>query len=115
MRSISSADVTTGEFVMTATKYFAVIAGALLATAASAGGDKDHSMKSADQKFERLDSNQDSAISKSEASNDSNLAATFASVDADGDGTLSKTEYTAHLSKSEGNAQRDWSSSSGEE
>jgi hypothetical protein len=94
---------------MTATKYLAIIAGALLATAATAGGDKDHSSKSAEQKFERLDSNQDSAISKSEASNDSNLAATFASVDADGDGALSKTEYTAHLSESEGSRDRDWS------
>ena len=96
---------------MTATKYLAIIAGALLATAASAGGDKDHSMKSADQKFQQLDSNQDRSISKSEASNDSNLTATFASIDADGDGQLSKTEFTAHLSEGQGNQSRDWSSS----
>lgn len=97
---------------MTATKYFAIVAGALLATAASAGGDKDHSMKSADKKFEQLDSNQDRQISKSEASQDSNLSATFASIDADGDGQLTKTEYTAHLSEAAGNQDRDWSSSS---
>lgn len=103
---------------MTATKFLAVFAGALLATAASAGGDKDHSMKSAEQKFEQLDTNRDQAISKTEASNDSSLAATFASVDADGDGQLSKTEYTAHLSESttsSGMQDRDWSSTPDQE
>lgn len=82
---------------MAATKYLALIAGALLATTATAGGDKDHSMKSADQKFERLDKDEDRAISRTEAQEDDSLSATFASVDADGDGELSRSEYTAQL------------------
>lgn len=99
---------------MTASKYLALLAGAMLATGAMAGGDKD--MKSADQKFDRLDSNQDSSISMSEASNDETLSATFASVDADGDGELSRSEYTAHLSENEGQSRTggDWTSSSEE-
>jgi hypothetical protein len=86
---------------MTARHYLALLAGAMLATTgAMAGGDKD--MKSADQKFEQLDKNKDESISKTEASRDETLSATFASVDSDGDGELSKTEYTAQLGESEG-------------
>lgn len=97
-------------------RYLVLLAGGLLATSAFAGGDKDHSMKSADQKFEQLDSDQSSSISMSEASQDEKLSATFASVDADGDGELSQTEYTAHVSESGNEAGEDWSSStSGEE
>ncbi len=95
------------------TKYLALFAGALLATTAAAGGDKDHSMKSADQKFERLDQDQSRSISMSEAAKDESLSATFASVDADGDGELSRTEYTAHVAEDSGESQgEDWSSSS---
>ena len=91
----------------------ALLAGGLLAMTAFAGGDKDHSMKSADEKFEQLDSDQSSSISMSEASQDEKLSATFAAVDADGDGELSQTEYTAHLSESgSGNEEGEWSSSS---
>ncbi len=99
---------------MTASKYLALLAGAMLATGAVAGGDKD--MKSADQKFDRLDSNQDSSISQTEAAKDETLSATFASIDADGDGELSRSEYTAHLSENEGQSRTggDWSSSSDE-
>ena len=95
---------------MTAKKYLALLAGAMLATGAVAGGDKDHSMKSADQKFDQLDRNQDESISKAEASKDETLTATFASVDSNGDGELSKTEYTAQLSDSESGS--DWTSPS---
>lgn len=96
---------------MTASKYLALLAGAMLATGAVAG-DKDHSMKSADQKFDKLDANQDSAISKTEAAKDETLAATFASVDGDGDGQLSRTEFTAHVSDQDSQSSSDWSSSS---
>ncbi len=107
---------------MTASKYLVLLAGAMLATGAVAGGDK-YESKSADQKFDKLDANQDSAISKSEASEDENLAATFASVDADGDGQLSRTEFTAHLAQSESQgmgdsmdeSESDWSSPAGQE
>ena len=103
---------------MTASKYLALLAGAMLATGAVAGGDKDHS-KSADQKFDQLDSNQDRSISKSEASEDQNLAATFASIAADGDGELSRTEDTAHVSENEGQgmgeSDSEWTSPAGQE
>jgi Ca2+-binding EF-hand superfamily protein len=56
-------------------------------------------MKSADQQFESLDKNSDRQISKSEATTDETLAATFASVDADSDGYVSEREYTAQLSE----------------
>lgn len=101
---------------MTASKYLVLLAGAMLATGAVAGGDK-HDSKSADQKFDQLDADQDRSISKTEASQDENLAATFASVDADGDGELSRTEFTAHLTESEGmgESESDWSAPAGQE
>jgi Ca2+-binding EF-hand superfamily protein len=81
-------------------KYLALLAGVLAAASVSAGGDNADSMRSADEKFELLDADQNSAISMSEASEDQNLAATFSAVDADGDGEVSQTEYTAHLAES---------------
>jgi hypothetical protein len=82
--------------MMNAIKPLAFVAAALLSTAALAGGDKG-SMKSADEKFTHLDSNQDSQISKTEAAQDSKLQATFASVDQNSDGYVSKSEYTAQM------------------
>lgn len=96
-------------------KSLILIAGAALATTAFAGGDKDHSMKSADQKFEQLDADRSSTISATEASQDEELSATFASVDADGDGELSETEYTAHVADSRDSDSSDWSSSTADE
>jgi hypothetical protein len=98
---------------MTAAKYLVLLAGAMLATGAVAGGDKD--MKSAEQKFDQLDKDQDRSLSQSEASEDETLSATFASIDADGDGELSRTEYTAHLSEGEGQRSSDDPMSSSEE
>ncbi|NLG77811.1 MAG: hypothetical protein GX535_16380 [Xanthomonadaceae bacterium] len=66
-------------------------------------------MTSADQKFDQLDENQDRSLSKSEAAADETLSATFASIDADGDGELSRSEFTAHLAESEGQSESDWS------
>lgn len=77
-------------------RLITLFAAALLSTAAFAGGDKDKS-KSADQKFEQLDSNKDQQLSKSEAAEDAMLSATFASVDKDADGYVSEREYTAHM------------------
>ena len=94
---------------MTASKYLVLLAGTMLATGAVAGGDKDHSMTSADQKFDQLDSNQDRSLSKSEAAQDETIAATFASIDADGDGEVSRSEFTAHLAESEGQSESEWS------
>lgn len=96
-------------------KPLVLIAGVVLATSAFAGGDKDHSMKSAEQKFEQLDADQSQSISATEASEDQKLSATFASVDADGDGELSQTEYTAHVADSQDSDASDWSSSTADE
>lgn len=96
---------------MTGSKYLVLLAGAMLATGAVAGGDE-HSMQSSDRKFDQLDTNQDRSLSKSEASKDETLSATFASIDADGDGEVSRNEYAAHMAESEGQSNRDWASSS---
>lgn len=81
--------------------FFAIVAALTLANAAVAGDeyakDKDHSMKDADTKFQKLDRDKDAQLSKSEASKDETLAAEFASVDQDSDGFVSKKEFTARL------------------
>jgi hypothetical protein len=84
------------EIPMTASKYLVVVAGAALAAGAFAG-DKDHSMS--DRKFDQLDQNQDSVLSKSEVASDATLSVTFASIDADGDGQITRSEYTAYVSE----------------
>jgi hypothetical protein len=60
-------------------------------------GGKNKPLKNVEQKFQALDRNEDRQISQSEASKDDKLTATFAAVDTDGDGYLSKSEYTAQL------------------
>ena len=79
---------------MNFTKSIALLSAVLLSTAAIAD---DRSMKSGDQKFDSLDRNKDSQISKTEAVKDEPLTAAFASVDVNGDGFISKPEYTAKL------------------
>jgi len=72
---------------------------ALLSIAAIAGnqGDADKPIKNAQARFESLDRDHDRQISPTEARKDDKLTATFAAVDADGDGYVSKPEYTAQL------------------
>lgn len=65
------------------------------------GNDDDQSMTSMEKKFDQLDRDKDSQLSKSEAQQDETLSAEFASVDQDGDGYISKSEYSARLSGSE--------------
>jgi ABC-type transporter MlaC component len=91
------------ETAMTVTKPIALLAAALLTAAAVAdAGDKNKSMTDAGEKFDTLDTNQDRAISQSEAAKDETLAAVFASVDANNDGEVSRSEYTAQLSEKDG-------------
>jgi hypothetical protein len=84
------------------TRFLALIAAALLASAAQAGDTKDKphdtSMQSA-ATFDALDKNADSQISKTEASADRKLSDNFAALDTNGDGYLSKAEYIAAKSK----------------
>lgn len=80
------------------TKFLALIAATLLASAAQAGDDKDEShevgMKST-ATFEAMDKNADSQISKTEASTDGKLSDNFAALDTNGDGYLSRAEFLA--------------------
>jgi hypothetical protein len=84
---------------MNVTRFLALPVAALLSIAAIAEdqGDNNKAVRDAQQKFESLDRNEDSQISPKEARKDEKLTATFAAVDADGDGYLSKLEYTAQL------------------
>ena len=84
---------------MNLTRSIALISAALLSTATFAGdvGGKNKPLNNVEQKFQALDRNEDRQISQSEASKDDKLTATFAAVDTDGNGYLSKSEYTAQL------------------
>ena len=79
-------------------RLITVIAATLLATTAMAG-DKDKYDTKSTATFESLDKNADSQISKTEAASDKMLSDSFAAADSNGDGYLSKSEFTA-LSKS---------------
>lgn len=79
------------------TKLIAFLAAALLSVTAFAGDKekKDHSMKHSAATFDSLDKNGDAQLSKTEAAADKTLADSFASSDTNGDGYLSKTEFEA--------------------
>jgi hypothetical protein len=80
------------------TRLIALIAATLMAFAATAGDNKDKThdagMKST-ATFDSLDKNEDSQLSKTEASADSKLSDSFVSLDTNGDGYLSKAEFMA--------------------
>ena len=65
--------------------------------AAYAGGN-DHKSGSTAQ-FESLDRNSDQRLSQQEAQSDENLSGKFAALDVDGDGYVTKREYTAYMKK----------------
>jgi hypothetical protein len=75
-------------------KLIPLIALALISGAAIAG-DKDKPMRETAATFDSLDQNHDQRISQSEAAGDESVAARFAALDADGDGALTKREFTA--------------------
>jgi hypothetical protein len=79
------------------TKLIAFLAATLLSVTAFAGDKetKDHSMKHSAATFDSLDKNGDAQLSKTEAAADKSLAGSFASADTNGDGYLSKTEFEA--------------------
>jgi hypothetical protein len=62
-----------------------------LISGAAFAGDKDK----AAAVFETLDQNHDQRISQSEAAGDESVAAQFAALDANGDGALTKREFSA--------------------
>jgi hypothetical protein len=70
---------------------------ALASGAAFAGGNERQSGSSA--QFEALDRNSDQRLSESEVSTDENVAGKFAALDVDGDGYVTKREYTARMQK----------------
>lgn len=78
------------------TKLIAFLAATLLSVTAFAGDkEKDHSMKHSAATFDSLDKNGDAQLSKTEAAADKSLADSFAAADSNGDGYLSKTEFEA--------------------
>lgn len=71
---------------------------ALGSGAATAGGNERPGGSAAAQ-FESLDRNSDQRLSQQEASGDENVAGKFAALDGDGDGYITKREYTARMEK----------------
>jgi hypothetical protein len=62
-----------------------------------ASADDPSKATSADATFKSLDRDADERLSKTEVARDKMLTDHFASVDANSDGFVSKTEYTAHM------------------
>jgi hypothetical protein len=83
--------------MITTRKLLPVFLMSMLSLGAANAGDQDKPMASADATFKSLDRDSDQRLSKSEASGDKMLTEHFAAVDADGDGYLTKREYTAHM------------------
>ncbi|HEX7013842.1 MAG TPA: hypothetical protein VF161_13890 [Steroidobacteraceae bacterium] len=79
-------------------RVIAFLASSLLALGAFAGEEKEprreESMKTG-ATFEALDKNADSQISKTEARSDKVLSESFATLDTNGDGYLSRAEFLA--------------------
>jgi hypothetical protein len=65
--------------------------------AAYAGGNEHKSGSTA--QFESLDRNSDQRLSQQEAQSDESIAGKFAALDVDGDGYVTKREYSAHMKK----------------
>lgn len=80
-------------------KVFIMLLTATLLSAAAFAGDDDPA-KSAMATFESLDKNADQQLSRSEAAGDKMLSDSFAAIDTNGDGYVSKSEYTAAHGKS---------------
>ena len=69
----------------------------VLAITSVVADDKDKPMGGEETTFKSLDRNSDQRLSKSEAMGDQMLTDHFAMIDADGDGHLTRREYTAHM------------------
>ncbi|MBL8268244.1 hypothetical protein [Steroidobacter sp.] len=78
-------------------KLVVIVAASLLTVTAFAGDKehKEHATKTSAATFDSLDKNGDAQLSKTEAAADKSLADSFAAADTNGDGYLSKTEFAA--------------------
>jgi len=74
-----------------------IFVASVLAITSVVAQDKDKSMADEETVFKSLDRDTDQRLSKTEAAGDPMLSDHFSMIDADGDGYLSKREYTAHL------------------
>jgi len=70
-----------------------------LASGASFAGGNNERTSGAAAAFESLDRNSDQRLSQTEASADRDVSSKFAALDADGDGYVTKREYTARMKK----------------
>jgi hypothetical protein len=77
---------------------------ALAAGVATAGGNERYGGPAA-AVFESLDRNSDQRLSKQEASSDESVAGKFAALDVDGDGYITKREFTARMEKDQNDPQ----------
>jgi hypothetical protein len=68
---------------------------ALVLISGAAIADNDKPTRGTAATFEALDKDSDQRVSQSEAAADQNVSARFASLDVDGDGSLTKREFTA--------------------
>jgi EF hand domain-containing protein len=91
--------------------FSAVIPLSALALALAAGsataGDKDKHGSSPLAQFESLDRNSDQRLSQDEASDDESVSGKFAALDVDGDGYVTKREFTARMKKDRDESSRD--------
>jgi hypothetical protein len=72
---------------------------ALASGAAFAGGNNNERQSGAAAQFESLDRNSDQKLSQTEAAADQNVSGKFAALDVDGDGYITKREYSANMKK----------------
>ena len=77
--------------------FIPVLVSSALAVTAVMADDPEKSMENDEATFKSLDRDSDQRLSKAEVAGDRMLKDHFAMIDADGDGYLTKREYTAHL------------------
>jgi hypothetical protein len=75
------------------------LAVALASGAAFAGGNDHERHGGTSAQFESLDRNSDQKLSQTEAAADQNVSSKFAALDVDGDGYITKREYSASMKK----------------
>ncbi len=76
-------------------RLMVLIAASVFATASVAADSMDSSTTKYDKQFNKLDKNHDGKISKDEAKANKTLKKDWSTADADSDGTINKSEFSA--------------------